>query len=259
MPKHIYYSNSNSPEDVRLVSHNRKRNFRNLMRDINSALLPSAEIGEKPLEVGFVLLEHFSMMAFTAAVNVLQTSNFVFSAPLFHFTTYGIDSSQVMSDQGIKISTQGNLDSLQECSMDVLIICGGLGCSMSENKKLTQILKVRANNKTILGGIWNGAVSLAYTGLLDDTQCALHPDSHAFMNKQFDRVTVSEHTHVEADKLITCAGHVSAPQMMLKLIEQLKGKDTLRAICEILSCDSIAEGGEPNLIQDSDSHFSWAF
>ncbi len=252
---HIYDVETDFSENVRPALLNGKRHFSNLMRDANSAFLPSAEVSEKPLRVGFVLSEHFSMMAFTAAVDALVTANLVSAASLFSFNTYGIGSAQVTSDLGIEISTQGSLDSLKQDSLhsldtlDVLIVCGGFRCSLRENRGLTETLKTGARKDIILGGIWNGAISLAYAGLLGDTQCALHPDNHAFMNEKFDQVIVSEHSYVIEDKRITCAGHVSALEMMLKLIEQLQGKNIVRAICEILNCDRIVESGESNFIQ----------
>lgn len=44
--------------------------------------------------------------------------------------------------------------------------------------------------------------------------------------------------------------------IMPKHIDSLKGKNIVRAICEISSCDGIAKGADPNLIPDSDKHFS---
>jgi transcriptional regulator GlxA family with amidase domain len=195
MLKHIankYISHTNSPENVTRVSLNRPRYLSELMLNINGDSSPTATIDETPLQVGFLLAEHFSMMAFTAAVSALSTSNQLFTDPLFSFTTYGISSDQVLSDQGIMIAAEGTLDSLPDSNIDILIVCGGVECSTSENKQLSQILKAREKKQTILGGICNGAISLAYAGLLDDMPCALHPDSHALMNQQFERVIVSE-------------------------------------------------------------------
>ncbi|MEH6576910.1 MAG: GlxA family transcriptional regulator [Amphritea sp.] len=255
---HTYKFKTVLPESVRQPRLKGKRNFSNLMRVTNSAFLPSTEVSEKTFRVGFLLLEHCSMMAFTAAVDALMTANLVGMAPLFSFTTYGISSAKVKSDLGIEISTQGSLDSLNQDnqdSLDVLIVCGGFRCSVAENKQLTKMLKTAARQQTIMGGIWNGAIPLAYAGLLDDMQCALHPDNHAFMNERFDRVIVSNGTQIIEDNRITCAGHASALEMMLKLIEQFQGKDIVRAICEILNCDRVVESGESNFIQSSDDPY----
>ncbi|MEH6576531.1 MAG: GlxA family transcriptional regulator [Amphritea sp.] len=232
-----------------------KRHFSTLMRDANSAFLPTQETPDKPLRVGFVLLEHFSMMAFTAAVDALVTANLVRTAPLFSFTTFGLNSQTVKSDLGIDISTNGVIDHLRLESaneIDVLIVCGGFRCSLSEHKPLTAKLKTAAQYKMTLGGIWNGAIALAYAGLLDNQNCALHPDNHAFMREKFSKVRVSEQVLVIEEQRISCAGPVSALEMMLKLIEDVNGKQITRAIREILSSDQVSESGEDKLIQVSD-------
>ncbi|MCT7656037.1 hypothetical protein MBH78_18300 [Oceanimonas sp. NS1] len=58
-----------------------KRHFSHRLRDTNSAFLPARAAGNAPVRVGFVLLPHFSMMAFTAAVDALVTANLVQSTP----------------------------------------------------------------------------------------------------------------------------------------------------------------------------------
>jgi len=232
-----------------------KRNFSNLMRDTNSAFLPVNSSKQQVTRIGFVLLEHFSMMAFTAAVDALVTANLVQTSPLFSFSTYGLDSLTVTSDLGIDISANGVLSQLKlnnVVELDILIVCGGFRCSLVEHKPLTAMLKTAAKSNVMIGGMWNGAISLAYADQLNDTSCALHPDNHAFMKEQFNQVKVSENVIEIADKRMTCAGPVSAQEMMFKLIEQLQGKSTVRAVREILSCDRVAEMGEHKLTTIND-------
>jgi len=232
-----------------------KRHFSTLMRDTNSAFLPVQGADQQAIRIGFVLLEHFSMMAFTAAVDAVVTANLVQTSPLFNFSTYGLDSSTVKSDLGIEISANGTVEQLKLkniVEVDILIVCGGFRCSLTEHKPLTAILKNAAKNHLPLGGMWNGAIALAYAGLLNDKVCALHPDNHAFMKEQFNQVTISENVLEIADQRLTCAGPVSAQEMMFKLIEQIQGKSTVRAIREILSCDRVAEMADCKLIPISD-------
>ena len=231
------------------------RHFSPLMRDTNSVFLPLKSPSQKVTRVGFVLLEHFSMMAFTGAVDALITANLVQTSPLFLFSTYGLDSATVKSDLGIDISSNGMLAQLKPKNIveaDVLIVCGGFRCSLVEHKALTTLLKKAAKNNITLGGIWNGSISLAYAGILNDMTCALHPDNHAFMMEHFNTVRVSENIFEVGKQVMTCAGAVSAQEMILQLIEERQGKHIVRAIREILSCDRIAETGDRKLMPISD-------
>lgn len=231
------------------------RQFSNQLRETNRRFLPGETHPEKPLHVAFVLLEHFSMMAFTAAVDALVTANLVRTVPLFSYQTIGLESTQVKSDLGIEISTGTRLFELQNDTQqhyDMLIICGGYRCSIEIHTGLNDYLKCLNKSQIILGGLWNGAIALAQAGLMDDIQCAIHPENHAFIKEKYPKVNVSDQIFVTDSNRISCAGPNSALEMMLKIIERLQGKDIVRAIREILSCDQLAENSNNRLTQLSD-------
>ena len=161
-----------------------KRRFSSTMRSTNSAFLPTQESPRQPVRVAFVLLEHFSLMAFTAAVDALVTANLVRNSPLFTFTAYGLDTMAVKSDLGIDIAAGGRLEQLQvtaEEHPDILIVCGGFRCSLEKHQALNKKLREADKHCIILGGLWNGSVVLAHAGLLDGKSCSLHRDNHAYM------------------------------------------------------------------------------
>lgn len=232
-----------------------KRQFTSALRDANSPFLPSQQRPDRSIRVGFVLLEHFSMMAFTAAVDALVTANLVNTAPLFSVSTYGMGSTAVRSDLGIDISCSSTLDRLSlegPSAVDILLVCGGFRCALGEFRNLSQCLKTAARHEKIIGGLWNGTIPLAHAGLLDGQSCALHPDNHAFLQEQFPRVQLSDQAMVVDPTRLTSAGPNSALAMMLALIEQLQGADIVRAIREILSCDRASETSDTSLVQPQD-------
>ena len=231
-----------------------KRHFSALLRDTNSAYLPLEIKGEATIEVGFVLQQHFSLASFTAAVDTLVTANLVCTTPLFHYQSYAIESSPVLSDLGIEIATQGSLSTLINQPLpDLLIICGGYRCSTQPDPALTRLLKSADNQDRLIGSLWNGAIALAHAGLLDQLSCALHPDNHAYMQEQFPKVKVSKQVSIIEGKRLTSAGPMSAMGMMLQLIGQLRGKDITRAIREIISCDQLSESSEVQISQPEDN------
>ncbi|MCB5160492.1 GlxA family transcriptional regulator [Marinomonas algarum] len=222
-----------------------KRHFSTLMRDTNRAFLPLEKQAEATLEVGFVLQPHFSLASFTAAVDTLVTANLVCTTPLFRYQSYAIEASPVLSDLGIEIATQGSLNTLIDQPLpDLLIICGGYRCSTQPNTALTRLLKLADKQDRLIGSLWNGAIALAHAGLLDQLNCALHPDNHAYMHEQFPKVNVSKQVSIIEGKRLTSAGPMSAMGMMLTLISQLRGNDVTRAVREIISCDQLSESSD---------------
>ncbi|MDP5290934.1 GlxA family transcriptional regulator [Oceanimonas sp. CHS3-5] len=227
-----------------------KRHFSHRLRDTNSAFLPARTAGNAPVRVGFVLLPHFSMMAFTAAVDALVTANLVQSTPLFTITSYGLDSPKVHSDLAIDISANHILAELPldgDDALDVVVVCGGFRCSLAEHGELSRKLKLATKRQKVLGGLWNGAVALAHAGVLDGLCCAIHPDNHSYTRERFPAVEVSNQAMVVDARILTSAGPSSALEMMLMMIERLHGPDTVRAIREILSSDRLADSSETRL------------
>lgn len=209
----------------------------------------------RPIRAGFLLLSDFSLVAFTGALDVLVTANLVAGTPVFEHKTFGLESDTVTSDLGLNIATSGKIDSLnsiKHSDFDILIICGGFRSSLEANTKLSILLRDADKAGIMLGGIWNGAVALAHAGLLDDKECAVHPDNHAFMHEKFPKVTVSKNTLVLQEDRVTCAGPSSAIEMMFNLLKKMTSAELVRAVREILSCDQVAESRDAIPLQMGD-------
>lgn len=233
-----------------------QRDFSKTISSSNSLFLRlNEQEPDKPTTIGFILLEHFSMAAFTNAVDTLVTANLIHSTHKFDYLTLGVDSTIVKSDIGINISSDDTISSqpiTQDNAPDILIICGGFRCSLAHNPTLSSYLK-RANKfGLVLGGLWNGVIPLAHAGLLNNQTCALHPENHAFLKENIPLVQASNQTFIITEKHVSCAGAHSALEMMLKLIETLKGKEVVLTIRDILSCDQLEESIEPATLKTTE-------
>ncbi|MGE8500208.1 MAG: GlxA family transcriptional regulator [Pseudomonas sp.] len=187
--------------------------------------------------VAFILREHFSMMAFTGAVDALVTTNLMSAAPVFEVQVVGGEGRQVVSDLGIAISTDVTLVELDEKQPDILIVCGGFRVRLEAEPLLRSKLRRADGAGAVLGGLWNGAFFLAEAGLLDGHDCAFHPDGRAMIAELFPRVRVTHLSFANAPKRISCAGANSSLGMMLEVVESLVGQDVRNAVEEVLGCD----------------------
>ena len=233
-----------------------KREFSRVMRDTNSAFIALDEELGKTIRVGFVLLEHFSMMAFTAAMDTLVTANLVRSTPLFTMSTFGLASLSVKSDLNLNISTDFTIENLivdNHAAVDALIICGGYRSSLNESAQLTVKLKLLDKKNIVLGGLWNGAVALAHSGVLNHKTCSIHTDNHAFIKEHFPHIGLSEHVFKIDGSYMTCADPSSALEMMCVFIESCFGCDTVRALREVLMCNQVENHNEAILIKTADN------
>ncbi|GAA0587814.1 GlxA family transcriptional regulator [Halomonas salifodinae] len=218
--------------------------FKSLLKRKNLAHLPRDPSGDASAgarRATFVLLEHFSLMAFTGAVDALVTSNLVTREPLTDVRTLSLGGEVVVSDLGIAISVDGELAELEMRRDDLLILCGGLRVHLDESPALRAPLVAAQRAGVTLGALWNGAYFLADAGLLDDHECAIHPDSRALMIERFPRVKVSRHSHVLDGQRISCAGANSSLNMMLGWLRHNYDAIIVDSVEEILSCDKSHE------------------
>jgi transcriptional regulator GlxA family with amidase domain len=189
--------------------------------------------------VGFILLENFSMMAFTGAVDSLVTANLLSQSEPFKFTSYGYQGEAVQSDLNIDISVSGKFATISPENADVLIVCGGLRSDLEIDKTLQSIIQKASRSNCILGGIWNGSYILAQAGVMNDYKCTIHPENHALMTEVFPKVQVNKRPYVIDRDRISSAGATSTLSMMLNLIGQLESEDLMHRVEAILNVDSV--------------------
>ena len=219
--------------------------FESVLKNKNMAYRPigSAAADQAPIRVAFVLMDNFSMMSFTGAVDALVTANLMSDRPLYQVLTVGVSGGQVTSDLGIVISTDIEIGQLPE-NQDVLIVAGGFRVKLQGNPLLRRKLRANAASGAILGGLWNGVFFVADANLLDGFECAVHPESRAMMAEVFPHVKVSSRAYVVDRERISCAGANSSLRMMLQLIRQTGGAALVGAIEEILRCDESGDASD---------------
>ena len=218
-----------------------QRRFDSRLRHSNQAHLPGhpAETVHTTIcrRIGFLLLEHFSMMAFTGAVDAIVTANLVSGKPLYRFETFSVEGATVRSDLAINISVDGDLQAIDVKALDFLIVCGGYRSNLEPGRSTVARLREAARLGVALGSLWNGSYLLAHAGLLDGYACTVHPDSRAGLEEVCPQVKLLSNPFVIDRDRISSAGANSALTMMLAVIRNHHGEEIVRGVEEILACD----------------------
>ncbi|NMF87318.1 GlxA family transcriptional regulator [Aromatoleum petrolei] len=227
------------------VIHQSQRCFESRLRHGNLAYVgrrtPGLDSTPITRRVVFVLLERFSVMAFTSAVDAIVTANLVAREPLYRFETCSLEESTVHSDLGIGISVDGRLSALNAKGIDLLVVCGGYRAALEPRRDVVDKLREVATNRAALGSLWNGSYLLAHAGLLDGYACTVHPDSRAGLEESYPRVRLQPHPFVIDRDRISSAGANSALSMMLAVLRQHHGDEVVRGVEDILACDRPVE------------------
>ncbi|MFF7708559.1 helix-turn-helix domain-containing protein [Pseudomonas sp. NPDC007930] len=187
--------------------------------------------------VGFFLLEHFSLPAFTQALDTLVTANLL-QANLFATHTFTLGGGEVTSDLGIVIRPDADLRTHRLEDLHLLVVCGGLRTPLRGNQELRLLLKKAAEKGIALAGLWNGAWFLGQAGLLDGYRCAIHPEHRPALAEaaKYSQVT-SESYMVDRDRY-TAASPNGAFYMVLEWIGQRHGAGLVDGIVDILAFEA---------------------
>jgi transcriptional regulator GlxA family with amidase domain len=196
----------------------------------------------------FLLLENFSMMSLTSALDVLRTANLLSTEKIVSFQLASLAGQAVEGDLGFSAVVDGSINDISFHHTEVLVICGGLRVDIQPNAELNKLLRRSDVRNLKLGSLWNGVFHLAHAGLLNGCQCAVHRDNRASFRERFHEVKLTEQPFVVADGYFSCSGGNSALDMMLAFIAEHKGKALARGICDILTVDRVSEEGEARFL-----------
>ena len=200
----------------------------------------------------FLLLENFSMMALTSAIDVLRTANLLAESELFSYRLVSMDGQAVCGDLGFSAMVDNSLHDLNVSQLDAFVVCGGLRVNLQADPVLSRYLRRTDVRKLTFGSLWNGCFALSHAGLMDGVSGAVHRENRASFRELFAKVDLKDKAYVLSDKVFSCAGGNSALDMMLELIVDVRGKQFVRGICDILTCDRINDAGEPAFLNQQD-------
>ncbi|WP_016970489.1 AraC family transcriptional regulator, partial [Pseudomonas tolaasii] len=184
--------------------------------------------------VGFLLLEHFSLPAFTQTLDTLITANLL-RPDLFATRTFGCSEGEVISDLGLVIRPDAALDTSALKELDLLVVCGGFRTELKATDELIQVLCHAAEQGIGLAGLWNGSWFLGRAGLLQGYRCAIHPEHRPALAEVSKAAQVTSEPYVIDRDRLTASSPSGSFHMALDWIKSLHGKALVEGIEDILS------------------------
>lgn len=190
-------------------------------------------------QLAFILLPHFSMIAFTAAMEPLRLANMLWNRDLFSWTTHTMDGQPVEASSGLRILPDGDLDaaSLAPNAM----ICAGMDGHKPADRRLVRWLRKIDRAGAHIGAVCTGAFALADAGLLDDHACTVHWSNHDAFRERYPRLNLSTDLFAIGRRRFTCAGGTGVLDMILHHISARCGEALSRQIASRLFHSSIRD------------------
>ena len=187
---------------------------------------------EKPKRFVFVLLDNFTLLCFSAAVESLRIANRMAGRNMYDWRILGEGGDIIRCSAGSSFKLDGDLEELQRD--DVVLICSGIDVQAATTKRVLGWLRREARKGAMIGGLCTGAYTLAKAGLLDGKKATIHWENQDSFVEDFPDVVLTKSVFVLDGNRLTTAGGTSSIDLMLKLIADEKGEDLANLVADQL-------------------------
>lgn len=193
--------------------------------------------GDGPKRFVFVLLEQFTMLCFSSAVEALRIANRMSGKDLYDWTLVGEGGEYAQSSAGIWFRLDSDLGEVTRD--DVVLLCGGIDVASATTKRLLSWVRREARKGPVIAGLCTAGYTLAKAGLLDGKRATIHWENQDSFAEEFEEVTLTKSVFVVDGNRITTAGGTASIDLMLKIIAEDHGEDLANLVADQLIYTSI--------------------
>ena len=199
------------------------------MLNENSIIKHKTEV-KSPRRVVFVLIENFTLLSFSSALDALRIANRMAGKKLYDWTFIGENEEFVSCSAGTQFKLDNSLIELHRD--DTILLCGGTSIQASTTKKLIGWLRREARRGLIIGGLCTAAYPMAKAGLLDDKKATIHWENQDSFAEEFLEVELTKTVFVCDGNRYTTAGGTSSIDLLLKIIADEHGEELANAVAD---------------------------
>jgi transcriptional regulator GlxA family with amidase domain len=175
------------------------------------------------IDVAFVLLPKFTMLAFSSAIEPLRMANQLTQQVLFRWTVLSDDGGPVACSNGVPVMVDGPWNAAKP--EGIILVVSGVEPEGKASVALGDWLRGLWRRGRMVGGLCTGAYALAQAGILKGRRFTMHWDNTTAFSENFPDLEPSRQVFSIDDRVMTCAGGVAAADLMLKLISDRFGAE----------------------------------
>jgi len=194
---------------------------------------------EGPKHFVFALVEDFTHLAFSCAVDPLRIANLTSGKELYRWSFASANGETATSSNRSVTLVHHRFDKLPSC--DRLFVLSGLGMKQKDCGTLISALRRERSHGTPIGALDSGAYLLAKAGFLDGMQAAIHWEYHDSFMEEFPAVNLVRNVFVADEKHVTASGGTATADLILNLIEREHGHDLSVAVADQMVYNAVRE------------------
>jgi transcriptional regulator GlxA family with amidase domain len=206
------------------------------MLNENSVIKFNANV-KSPRRFVFVLMENFTLLSFSSALDALRIANRMSGKTLYEWTFIGENEGVVSCSAGTQFKLDNSLIELHRD--DTVLLCGGTSIQAATTKKLIGWLRREARRGLTIGGLCTAAYPMAKAGLLDEKKATIHWENQDSFAEEFLEVELTKTVFVCDGNRYTTAGGTSSIDLLLKIIADEHGEELANAVADQMIYSSI--------------------
>ncbi len=188
---------------------------------------------EKPpteFNIGFLLIDGFALMSFSAVVEPLRAANLISKSSLYNIDYYSINNNFSRSSSKAIIESSKTLKEMSH--LDLLFVVAGSGSSSFNNASVFKHLRQLDKQGVTLGGVSGGPVILAKAGVLKNRRFTVHWEHASGMAELFPDLVIERALYVKDRDRYTCAGGIAPLDMMNAIITEHYGNSFAQKVSD---------------------------
>lgn len=185
------------------------------------------------------LCPDYPMVPVSGIVEVLNAANTILGYKKYSWEFASHDGESVTAANGISTNVSFSLRDLRKLAKTItkpeaIMICSGVDVEKYQTPQLLAGLREFSRAGIKVGGVSTGAYLLAAAKLLENRKCVVHWEVLPQFRSNFENVSVNSELYSIDDRFFTCAGGLSAIDMMLTITSNDYDTEVYEHICRLL-------------------------
>jgi len=187
----------------------------------------------------FLTLPNYTALALTSAIEVLRMANRVLKWEAYQWTIISEDGQSVAASNGLSVGPTHPVADMG--APDIVFVCSGVNIRRNMTASVLGTLRQLAQRRIPLGALCTGGYVLAKAGLLDNRCAVVHWEDMPALREEFPRIDFLEKLYCIDRDRYTASGGTAPIDMMLHLIREQHGADTVTEICDQFVIDRLRD------------------
>ena len=185
----------------------------------------------------FVLVENFSLVAFSNAIEPLRLANRVAKKNIYSWKLASDSSKKVTCSNGISLDTEVDINTIK--TPDFIVLCSGENVKKYTTRSIVNWIRKESRNNTPIVAICTGAYILAKAGILNNKKSTIHWENQEALKEEFSNLNIIESVYSIDTNIFTSAGGTSSLDLMLNIISKDRDIKFAKLIADQMLHDSI--------------------